>query len=190
LGEETEIEIDQHSHSTKPSTTTTTTTTTTTVTTTCAPIVESTVETTKPLSAQNRNVRFLSVEDTVAWHKDELSWLTKKLRKSAYKKEPVVVLTHHSPIKRYGCSAPVFWSNIDSHGFCTDLMYMMTDDRITTWIYGHTHWFHDMYFEGTHVISNPHGYPIVSENLQSYNHKDDPANMYNNSFVVDINVRL
>jgi len=73
-----------------------------------------------------------------------------------------------------------------SHAFSTDLKYMMNGEDISVWAYGHTHWYHDMVFNGTRVVSNPHGYPKISEDLMNYDHKNDETKCYSSSFCVEI----
>lgn len=63
-------------------------------------------------------------------------------------------------------------------------MYMMNGNEIALWAYGHTHWYHNMRFNGTRVVSNPHGYPRGDK--KSYNAMKDDESPYANNFVVEV----
>jgi predicted phosphodiesterase len=43
--------------------------------------------------------------------------------------------------------------------FASDLTELMGGDRARVWIFGHTHRAADLDVRGTHVLSNPRGYP-------------------------------
>jgi len=131
----------------------------------------------------NPEVRLIRVEDTNKWHKEEVEWLKMEIQKSREKKEKIIILTHHSPIFGNGCNNPEMWEDETNFVFSTDLTELMNED-ILLWGYGHTHWFHDMCFSGTHVVSNPHGYPIMNQMKKYDATKND--NPYDPSFVVEI----
>jgi hypothetical protein len=87
-----------------------------------------------------------------------------------------------------GCSNPDYVygpTALANCAFATDLMELMDGEKIQLWGYGHTHWFHDMTFNGTRVVSNPHGYPS-REDIQNYSAQEDPKNSYQDDFVVYI----
>ena len=127
-----------------------------------------------------------------------MGWLQEEIAKANQANEKVVVLTHHSPIvgdgilfsncilTLLGCSNPDYVygpSSVHNSAFSSDLIAMMNGNQISFWGYGHTHWFHDMTFDGTRVVSNPHGYPPMGS-PPDYEAKNDPDNCYNNRFVV------
>jgi len=130
-------------------------------------------------------LRHLRVEDTNQWHKNELEWLKSEIQKSREKNEKMIIFTHHSPIFGNGCSNPEMWEDETNFAFSTDLMDMMKED-ILLWAYGHTHWFHDMHFSGTRVLSNPHGYPTINNQTRNYDATKDDDNPFDPSFVVEL----
>jgi len=134
---------------------------------------------------ESNTVRLVRVDDTNQWHKEELEWLKDEIQKSREKNEKMIILTHHSPIFGNGCNNPEMWDDETNYAFSTDLVELMNED-ILLWGYGHTHWFQDMCFSGTRVVSNPHGYPVINNQMKNYDSTKDTDNPYDPSFVIEI----
>lgn len=108
--------------------------------------------------------RKLTTADTLAWHKEQLAFIKSEIEKSKKKNQPVVVMTHHAPLKRFGVTNPGFWQSSESEinsAFCTDLSGLL-GSPVVAWLYGHTHWNHNMIINDTLVAANQGGY-IFSE---------------------------
>lgn len=99
--------------------------------------------------------RTLRPEDTVALHQASRRWLAERL--AVAHDGPTVVITHHAPLVRVMPREPVHRALLGA--FASDLTELMGGDRVEVWIYGHTHRVADLVVEGTHVVSNPRGYP-------------------------------
>lgn len=84
------------------------------------------------------------------------AYIEEEIAKACKNNIPLAIFTHHSPIIDTGCSAPGFWGTKSNSAFSTDLSELYKN--VNTWCYGHTHWFHDMYIHGTHIVSNQKGY--------------------------------
>ena len=69
----------------------------------------------------------------------------------------IIVVTHHAPLTK-GTSSPAFLGNPVNCGFSSDCSRMISD-KITAWVYGHTHYCADFYYEGVRILANPRGYP-------------------------------
>jgi predicted phosphodiesterase len=99
--------------------------------------------------------RTLLPADTLALHVASRRWLTEQL--AAPHDGPTVVITHHVPLIR---SRPPEGPLRGLAGaFVSDLSPLIGAERMALWIYGHTHVAADLQWEGTHVLSNPRGYP-------------------------------
>jgi len=101
--------------------------------------------------------RMILCKDTNAWFDSELEFVKTQIKEASTLKQRVVILTHHSPVLGFGCSNPEYWGQNTNCAFATDLRHMF-EEPVKSWCYGHTHWFHDMTFNGVRVISNPRGY--------------------------------
>jgi len=99
--------------------------------------------------------RTLQPADTRALHLASREWLAERL---AVKHDgPTVIVTHHAPLLRTQPPSPVHRALVGA--FASDLTELMDGDRAALWVFGHTHRTTDLQVEGTHVISNPRGYP-------------------------------
>ena len=88
-------------------------------------------------------------------HEEAVEWLSTTL--STIKDKPVVVLSHHAPLKEK-TSHPQYTNEITNTAFATDLSHLM-NKPIILWCFGHTHWACDFEFNKVRVVSNPVGYP-------------------------------
>jgi len=102
--------------------------------------------------------------NAASWHATSLTWLTQELAKPFNGR--TVVVTHHGPSIQchdyliYGGPDPIsvsFWSRIER---------LLTSERVTLWVYGHTH--SNLRFEenGVPVVCNQRGYleaPAIAE---------------------------
>jgi len=109
--------------------------------------------------------RRLEVGDTHKWHLEEVEWLNAEIAQAKANGERVVVFTHHAPVWGYGDSSSDHLDSPIRSAFSTDLSHMF-GEPIVAWCYGHTHWYNDLTMNGTRVISNPHGYPRESEEME------------------------
>jgi predicted phosphohydrolase len=99
--------------------------------------------------------RTLRPEDTRALHLASRRWLTRRL--AVPHEGPTVVITHHAPLVHAQPSSPMNRALLGA--FASDLSQLMQGDRVALWIYGHLHRAADLDVAGTHVVSNPRGYP-------------------------------
>jgi len=154
------------------------------------PLKASKQKTTKlifPTVDYDKDVRNLKPEDTDAVYESELSWLKKEIKKAQTAGDKIVVMTHHGPVVGTGCSNPEYVWKPDENincAFSSDLSDMMGE--VDIWIYGHTHWAHNMCIEGTQLVSNPHGYPPQPETRSTYDSTQDPNNHYDPAAVVKL----
>jgi predicted phosphodiesterase len=70
---------------------------------------------------------------------------------------PTVVVTHHAPLIRSRPSSPALRALAGA--FASDVTGLMSGDRVSLWIFGHTHRAADLEMHGTRLVSNPRGYP-------------------------------
>jgi hypothetical protein len=100
--------------------------------------------------------RTLRPDDTLRLHQASRRWLQHRL--DARFPGPTVVVTHHSPLPpRERIADPL--RRALAGAFVSDLTELMGSDRVAVWIHGHTHRRVDVAVHGTHVVSNPRGYP-------------------------------
>lgn len=99
--------------------------------------------------------RTLAARDTRSLHLDSRRWLAGRLERPH--DGPTVVITHHAPLIRARPEAQVL--RAVACAFASDVTELMGAERVALWIYGHTHRAADIEVRGTHVLSNPAGYP-------------------------------
>eukprot|EP01113_Clastostelium_recurvatum_P017762 TRINITY_DN2096_c0_g1_i1.p1 TRINITY_DN2096_c0_g1~~TRINITY_DN2096_c0_g1_i1.p1 ORF type:complete len:530 (+),score=106.55 TRINITY_DN2096_c0_g1_i1:81-1670(+) len=109
---------------------------------------------------KNNKGEGLTVHDTRAMHQEDVAYLTREINQARLNKEEVVVATHHAPLLGDGCGYPDEWdSEISSMIGTPSVGQCLFGPPVLAWVYGHTHWFHDMTLASTRVVNNPHGYP-------------------------------
>jgi phosphoribosyl 1,2-cyclic phosphodiesterase len=64
-----------------------------------------------------KSPRNISPEDTTKMHADDVKHIEEAIELAQKNGEPVVVLTHHSPIMEYGCSNAEYWSSPTRNAF-------------------------------------------------------------------------
>lgn len=109
---------------------------------------------------ENGATRLLNTEDTMIWHEEQLKFIKSEIELSRKKNQPVVVMTHHAPLVRFGVTNPGFWESSEpeiNSAFCTDLSGMF-GSPVVAWLYGHTHWNHNMIINDTIIAANQGGY--------------------------------
>lgn len=79
-----------------------------------------------------------TVNDTNAWHAQELAWLQQELAQAQLDGCRCIVLTHHAP-SFHGTCPPQHASSVASSGFCTSLEHLL-QPPVAAWLFGHTHW--------------------------------------------------
>jgi predicted phosphohydrolase len=99
--------------------------------------------------------RTLAPRDTRMFHISSRSWLSQRLAQPH--EGPTVILTHHAPLIRGRPTTPVL--RAVAGAFVSDVTELMGSERVALWIFGHTHRMADLKHRGTHVVSNPRGYP-------------------------------
>ena len=77
--------------------------------------------------------------------------------------EHIVVVTHHLPTLLV--VAPQHKGSVINGAFATELGNFITDSRIDTWIYGHSHTNIDTTIGNTKIVSNQIGYVFSNEQL-------------------------
>ena len=99
--------------------------------------------------------RPVKADETRALHLTSRRWLSERLAEDH--DGPTVVVTHHAPYISWRPPEEVL--RLLAGAFVSDLSDLMAGDRVTLWIYGHTHRLADLDVEGTRILSNPRGYP-------------------------------
>lgn len=99
--------------------------------------------------------RTLTPRDTRTLHLASRRWLAQRLDRPH--DGPTVVVTHHAPLIRM--RPPIPHLRALAGAFASDVTDLMGADRVSLWIYGHTHRAADLEVRGTRVVSNPRGYP-------------------------------
>jgi len=93
--------------------------------------------------------------DALNLHINELAWLTEQLNLPFEGK--TVIVTHHGP--HPVCQHPAFPLSDISAAFHSDLGWVIEENDIAMWVYGHTHANLDTEISATRIISNQAGYP-------------------------------
>jgi predicted phosphodiesterase len=99
--------------------------------------------------------RTLAPRDTRMLHVSSRRWLATRLAEPH--DGPTVIVTHHAPLIRGRPPAPELRALAGA--FASDVTELMGADRVTLWIFGHTHRQANLDMRGTRVVSNPRGYP-------------------------------
>jgi predicted phosphohydrolase len=102
-----------------------------------------------------RSGRVLAPEDTRTLHLSSRRWLA--TRAAEPHDGPTVIVTHHAPLIRGRPRSRALRGVAGA--FASDVTDLMGADRVALWIFGHTHRLADLELRGTHVVSNPRGYP-------------------------------
>ena len=102
-------------------------------------------------------------------HKKAVLWLYDEITKDENK--PIVVFTHHAPLKQ-GTSSNLHVSNGTDSSYSTELSGLFKKN-VKLWAFGHTHHKCNFTFRDTQVVSNPMG----------YSNREDTTK-YENDFVV------
>ena len=113
--------------------------------------------------AIRKNVRKLTVEDTVDKHEESVEFIKNAL--AAPFNGPTVVATHHGP--SHQSAHHMYRGNRSERlnvAYYSDLEYIMHENDIAYWFHGHTHSTMSYEINGCKVRMNPRGYGYVSEN--------------------------
>lgn len=107
--------------------------------------------------------RVLTFDDTVRWHNEDVTFLTKELE-SVMDSTRCVVVTHHLPHAnsvdlKYKDSPlnPLFVSDLDESLI----------SKASLWVHGHSHSSADYFVGNCRVVANPRGYPICQEKFEN-----------------------
>lgn len=120
----------------------------------------------------------LTPEDTTNFFRRDLEAIQREVAEAGRLGQAAIVLTHHSPIRDFGCSNAEYWDSETQTAFGTHLRDLF-GQQLVAWCYGHTHWPHDMLIDGTRIIANQGGYV-------NGNPTDNIG--YNRRFVLSFNV--
>jgi predicted phosphodiesterase len=99
--------------------------------------------------------RALAPEDTRSLHLSSREWLA--ARAAQPHDGPTVIISHHAPLIRGRPRSRALRGVAGA--FASDVTDLMGSDRVALWVFGHTHRLADLDVRGTHVVSNPRGYP-------------------------------
>ena len=102
----------------------------------------------------------MTIDDTNGMHHQCMNFLREAKKSAIEKSAKMVIITHHAPLTK-GTSNPIHEdpSRKLSRGYSTDLsQFIVEDDLISAWIFGHTHWSCDFSFGKTRIFSNASGY--------------------------------
>ena len=97
----------------------------------------------------------LKPQDTLMWHKEQLSWLLTTLDEKF--DGLTIVMTHHAPVS-FAIAPEHVGSNL-SPCFASRLENHLVRDDLSLVVWGHTHHCVDRVIEGTRFVSNQTGYP-------------------------------
>lgn len=109
------------------------------------------------VAAKPAKEKLLTPADTTAFHRKDLAAIEKEIAEAKRLGQAAIVLTHHSPIRDFGCSSSEHWRSETRSAFATHLRDLF-GNQLIAWCYGHTHWPHDMIIDGTRIIANQGGY--------------------------------
>eukprot|EP01089_Gocevia_fonbrunei_P011505 TRINITY_DN2488_c0_g1_i1.p1 TRINITY_DN2488_c0_g1~~TRINITY_DN2488_c0_g1_i1.p1 ORF type:complete len:185 (-),score=3.87 TRINITY_DN2488_c0_g1_i1:94-648(-) len=113
-----------------------------------------------PASGDEFKEKFLTVNQTNAWHAEQVQWLKKKINEHTEHKRQVVVLTHHAP-SSFQCLWPNARDERQKYMQFDDLEDSLMGGSVKLWCFGHTHWSSDYIRNGTRVVSNQMGYIML-----------------------------
>jgi predicted phosphodiesterase len=99
--------------------------------------------------------RALAPRDTRMLHVSSRRWLATRLADPH--NGASVLITHHAPLIRG--RPPNATLRAVAGAFASDVTDLMGADQVALWIFGHTHRAAHLNLRGTHVVSNPRGYP-------------------------------
>ena len=85
-----------------------------------------------------QETRKLHPFDTSQWHSQNVDWLNQEICQAGANNQPLVVLTHHTPMIQ-GTSAPEYEGSELNACFSTDLTNLLRPP-VKAWACGHTHW--------------------------------------------------
>lgn len=110
--------------------------------------------TTKPGFVDNPYKRPMSPEDTVAWNRESVKFITEAVKASNAERK--VVVTHHAP--SYRSIAEHFRGDELNIAYASPLDMLVEELEADYWIHGHMHNTNDYNIGKTNVLSNPRGY--------------------------------
>ncbi|KAF3771013.1 hypothetical protein M406DRAFT_232888, partial [Cryphonectria parasitica EP155] len=122
-----------------------------------------------------RNIKAWSVEKHNEIHAQEAAWLHDKLlhhsssiSNNTTPAEPngrkknrrnIIVVTHHAP-SADGTSSPAYASNPWTFAFATDVLPSLDLEVVKAWVFGHTHYTTDFFWNSVQVVANQRGYVL------------------------------
>lgn len=99
-----------------------------------------------------------TVDDTNAWHAQDLAWLEEELAQAQSDGCRCVVLTHHAPSFHGTCAPEHGQRSAISSGFCTGLERLLRPP-VSAWLFGHTHWSSWQKYRSAEAESQVNGSP-------------------------------
>ena len=120
---------------------------------------------TKPGFIDNPYKRPMRAEDTVAWNRESVKFITTAVEASTAEKK--VVVTHHAP--SYRSIDKRFRGEELNIAYASPLDMLVEELETDYWIHGHMHNTNDYNIGKTNILSNPRGY-VPSE----LNYEFDP----------------
>jgi predicted phosphohydrolase len=100
-------------------------------------------------------------------HKEDLIFIKKAITYCKEKQLKLVVITHHAPTFDVTRSFSYKKKSFSSL-YASNLNYLLTKEKVHTWICGHVHVNFDyITSEGTHLVGNQYGKP--KDNIKDYN---------------------
>lgn len=100
----------------------------------------------------------LTVNKSNVWHRKDRAFIANEIAQAKELGQKVIVLTHHGPLFDSGTGSPDTYSHVRRYALNSDQRALL-GPPVIAWLYGHTHWWHDMTISSTRIMSNPHGYP-------------------------------
>lgn len=110
----------------------------------------------------------ITVTDTNQWNSDAIHFIESELSTNV----PCVVLTHHAPLfsnpstNQYTAN-PKYYGGLNNQAFHNNLKHLIKPP-IFAWLYGHTHYAGQFYFNGVLIATNQLGY-INEQNSIDFN---------------------
>lgn len=124
--------------------------------------------------------RRFTPDDALELHKESVAWLEAQLAQPFSGK--TVVVTHHGP--HVESVHPKYGAMALNAAFSSDLTHLLSGEKVSLWIHGHTHSSRDYVVNGARVVCNPCGYPSSArtsvENMRFENAE------FNRGLVVEI----
>jgi len=111
---------------------------------------------------KNNEVKLITTRSVNELHNRDKYFLINTLADLKEDKDPTIIVTHHLPTIH--CVNDEFKNSSIRHGFYSEQLDIIKNNKIDYWIYGHSHRnIPDIEIEGTKLVTNQYGYIAMDE---------------------------